>query len=391
MEENKGKSFRKNNRQTGITLVALVVTVVILLILAGISIKLVLDDNGIISRAKQADIIQRGSTVEDVVTEWKYSKKMDDYADSVSETKEDIINSLIEKNLITEEEKNEINDKGYTKIGTKDIIFSDGLDDTKQVITRGDQEILFNKVIQEGDILITKNDYQSYEIKGISISEEGETIREGSLNGKTGVLEIVGDIKDTTFKYTLNDFMHGDEEFFLKIDIDGEEYTKKIIVVQGDCITYEEDFVKFEFESSGTFNHAWTVEENENYSGGRALVSTVAASSEGAELIKWNFYGNGIEILSMDSANNPARILILLTQEIDGEKQGFINDITLDCENGNVYQSDVFEKNKMDDLMAKKGYFVANEMYSVVLYGCKPMNSKADEVKVVFDAVRIYK
>lgn len=389
MEENKRKSFRKNNRQTGITLVALVVTVVILLILAGISIKLVLDDNGIISRAKQADIIQRGSTVEDVVTEWKYSKKMDDYADSVSETKEDIINSLIEKNLITEEEKNEINDKGYTKIGTKDIIFSDGLDDTKQVITRGDQEILFNKVIQEGDILITKNDYQSYEIKGISISEEGEAIREGSLNGKTGVLEIVGDIKDTTFKYTLNDFMHGDEEFFLKIDIDGEEYTKKIIVVQGDCITYEEDFVKFEFESSGTFSSEWTVEENENYSGGKALVCTVAEAGESAKVVKWDFYGSGIEILSMDSATKPARIVTVLMQEIDGKKRGFINDITVDCESGEIYQSDIFEKKKMTNLSEKN--FVANGKYSMKFYGSIPMNSKANEVKAVFDAVRIYK
>ncbi len=388
MEENKGKSFRKNNRQTGITLVALVVTVVILLILAGISIKLVLDDNGIISRAKQADIIQRGSTVEDVVTEWKYSKKMDDYADSVSETKEDIINSLIEKNLITEEEKNEINDKGYTKIGTKDIIFSDGLEDTKQVITRGDQEILFNKVIQEGDILITKNDYQSYEIKGISNSEDGEAIREGSLNGKTGVLEIIGDINDTTFKYTLNDFMHGDEEFFLKIDIDGEEYTKKIIVVQGDCITYEEDFMKFEIEDDANLL-AWSVEENENYSGGKALVCIVPTKDKISQAIKWNFYGRGIEILSMDSATKPARIVTLLIQEIDGKKRGFINDITVDCESGEIYQSDIFEKKKMTNLSEKN--FVANGKYSMEFYGGIPMNSKANEVKVVFDAVRIYK
>lgn len=385
MEENKGKSFRKNNRQTGITLVALVVTVVILLILAGISIKLVLDDNGIISRAKQADIIQRGSTVEDVVTEWKYSKKMDDYADSVSETKEDIINSLIEKNLITEEEKNEINDKGYTKIGTKDIIFSDGLEDTKQVITRGDQEILFNKVIQEGDILITKNDYQSYEIKGISNSEDGEAIREGSLNGKTGVLEIVGAIKDTTFKYTLNDFMHGDEGFFLKIDIDGEEYTKKIIVVQGDCITYEEDFVKFEFESSGVFSSEWTVEENENYSGGKALVCT-ASAGKATKIINWNFYGRGIEILSMDSATNPARIMTAFQQ--DGKTiYGAI--ITVDCESGEIYQSDVFEKDNLLNFSKLKDYDSEKSM-TISFMGSKPSDRESD-AKAVFDAVRIYK
>ncbi len=43
----------KNNK--GITLVALVVTIVVLLILAGVSINLVLGNNGIIAKAKEAE------------------------------------------------------------------------------------------------------------------------------------------------------------------------------------------------------------------------------------------------------------------------------------------------------------------------------------------------
>ena len=50
----KCKIFKKGNKQSGITLVALVVTIVVLLILAGISIRLVLDNNGIITRAGDA-------------------------------------------------------------------------------------------------------------------------------------------------------------------------------------------------------------------------------------------------------------------------------------------------------------------------------------------------
>ena len=42
----------KNNK--GITLVALVVTIVILLILAGVSLNLVLGDNGIVRKAQEA-------------------------------------------------------------------------------------------------------------------------------------------------------------------------------------------------------------------------------------------------------------------------------------------------------------------------------------------------
>lgn len=41
-------------KERGITLVALVVTIVVLLILAGVSISLVLGDNGIINKAKDA-------------------------------------------------------------------------------------------------------------------------------------------------------------------------------------------------------------------------------------------------------------------------------------------------------------------------------------------------
>ena len=44
----------KTKEMKGITLVALVVTIVVLLILAGVSINLVLGDNGIIAKAKEA-------------------------------------------------------------------------------------------------------------------------------------------------------------------------------------------------------------------------------------------------------------------------------------------------------------------------------------------------
>ena len=41
-------------QEEGITLIALVVTIVVLLILAGVSINLVLNNNGVISKAKDA-------------------------------------------------------------------------------------------------------------------------------------------------------------------------------------------------------------------------------------------------------------------------------------------------------------------------------------------------
>ena len=55
----------KKTRQSGITLVALVVTIVVLLILAGVSISLVLGQNGLIANAKEAREKTKNATDEE--------------------------------------------------------------------------------------------------------------------------------------------------------------------------------------------------------------------------------------------------------------------------------------------------------------------------------------
>ena len=44
----------KIKKETGITLIALIITIIVLLILAGVSISLVLSNNGVISKSKDA-------------------------------------------------------------------------------------------------------------------------------------------------------------------------------------------------------------------------------------------------------------------------------------------------------------------------------------------------
>ena len=55
----------KNKQEKGITLIALVVTIVVLLILAGVSISLVLNNNGVISKAKDAKNQYAGAQTND--------------------------------------------------------------------------------------------------------------------------------------------------------------------------------------------------------------------------------------------------------------------------------------------------------------------------------------
>ena len=57
----------KTKEMKGITLIALVITIVVLLILAGVSINLLLGDNGIITKAKEAKDSYSKSAVKEKV------------------------------------------------------------------------------------------------------------------------------------------------------------------------------------------------------------------------------------------------------------------------------------------------------------------------------------
>ena len=53
-ETKEGRKINMLKNRKGITLIALVVTIVVLLILAGVSISLILDNNGVIQKSKEA-------------------------------------------------------------------------------------------------------------------------------------------------------------------------------------------------------------------------------------------------------------------------------------------------------------------------------------------------
>lgn len=76
------KKNKINNKNKGITLIALVVTIVILLILAGISISCVLGENGIIGYAKKVKSDTEKATIEEklelALSNWQMTKLTDD-------------------------------------------------------------------------------------------------------------------------------------------------------------------------------------------------------------------------------------------------------------------------------------------------------------------------
>ena len=56
MNTRKGKKDKSMKNEIGITLIALVITIIVLLILAGVTISTLIGESGIITRANEADL-----------------------------------------------------------------------------------------------------------------------------------------------------------------------------------------------------------------------------------------------------------------------------------------------------------------------------------------------
>ena len=88
----------------GITLIVLVVTIVVLLILAGVTISLLLDENGIIAKSKDARTETRVSQIEDEVGMWKQHNFINKESNQAQESADTMLANLISRKLLTEEE-----------------------------------------------------------------------------------------------------------------------------------------------------------------------------------------------------------------------------------------------------------------------------------------------
>lgn len=85
MERKKEEKNKRKFNEKGITLIALVVTIVVLLILAGISINLMLGENGIIKKAKEAKTAHEQGWNNDIDAMDNYEKYIDESVNGNSE------------------------------------------------------------------------------------------------------------------------------------------------------------------------------------------------------------------------------------------------------------------------------------------------------------------
>ena len=94
--------------QKGITLVALVITIIVLLILAGVSISMISGDDGIATQAARAKSGSQAADIREQVQLIAANNKIEKYAGGHIATIEEVAIALCENGKITENQKEEI-------------------------------------------------------------------------------------------------------------------------------------------------------------------------------------------------------------------------------------------------------------------------------------------
>ena len=109
----------------GITLIALVVTIVVLLILAGVSISMLGGENGIIKQAVESKTEMRAASVQDERDLWMNDRYLSKLTGNPPKTMDDILLELQNKGELTTEEVMKIKSdpNNSIKIGSKTISF----------------------------------------------------------------------------------------------------------------------------------------------------------------------------------------------------------------------------------------------------------------------------
>ena len=116
---------KKIKRNHGITLIALVVTIIVLLILAGITINLAFNSNGILNRAGQAKEASRAGVIKDETAMWKINNEIINKTNKEGVVElTDFTQDLLNRKLITQAEKDTIDKEKKIEIGGTVIDFN---------------------------------------------------------------------------------------------------------------------------------------------------------------------------------------------------------------------------------------------------------------------------
>ncbi len=117
------------NNKKGITLIALIITIIVLLILAGISISAISGEDGMISKAGTAKEKSRAGEIKDIVGLTVSNNKIAEVQGESITTKEELVSQLVEQELLTPEEESLLENQDVITIEGITIDFSQLKDD----------------------------------------------------------------------------------------------------------------------------------------------------------------------------------------------------------------------------------------------------------------------
>ncbi len=175
----------KNNK--GITLIALVITIIVLLILAGVSISMISGDDGIATQASNASEKTRAGEINDKIGLTISENQMAKYSNSEETTRESVISELHQNGKLTDSEVEALKTQTKITIGGVEVDFSK-LPGLNQYGFYFDKEYICNNwqgiyTIQDVKVTITENN--GIKIHAISHDswDEGITLRMYDFGG----------------------------------------------------------------------------------------------------------------------------------------------------------------------------------------------------------------
>ena len=261
----------KNNK--GVTLVALVVTIIVLIILAGISINLILGDNGLITKAREAKKQQKIAEIKEKIT----------LELSAAET-----DAIIRNESLEEEQLNDI----VSKYGTLQ-------DDKDTILTKDDNYEISLKEIWYG----TLSTSGSYSDKKKQIEMLGKELKE--LQDKYNELEQI----NSGNSEVLNDLRNQittleNEKKTLEDNLKAEQDKNKTLETQIANLNSKYDNLKKEYDKF--FNNPGTATADNISEGKTAWVNGKLITGNGADN---NFYyqqkkGTNVKKIRITSNSN---------------------------------------------------------------------------------------
>ena len=115
-------SKQRKTQERGITLIALVIAIVVLLILAGVSIAMLTGQNGILTQATKAREENRGASVQEQIDLWRTNQTSDELAGiNTAISKTELLDSLENEKLLIGDERTKLENGEAITIGSKTI------------------------------------------------------------------------------------------------------------------------------------------------------------------------------------------------------------------------------------------------------------------------------